>query len=304
MGFFRTVRKSIYDVAFYATAKGEPSGKAMKYFALLVLCVAIVTSIPIYASFGMWKSQIGGDIRSRILAVYPDELVLTFKDGRVTSNVDEPYLIPTPKEFVDATSPKNLVVINTSGTITPSDFGRYDTFAILGGDAVWVYDPQKDKTTIQNFDNIKGESFVVNKQIVAEWVNIGLKVGKWIVGVLLIFLPVIIFAVFWCGYLLYLLFGALVIWLAAKLRKVDITYGQAYKLGLYLLTLPIFYSILSSIVMFKLPYVFTLILFAVAYANFGPGKALVVENVELAKKPEPGLPMKTDSSHEPVEPKM
>ena len=140
----------------------------------------------------------------------------------------------------------------------------------------------------------------MNKETVTKFVDIGLKVGKVGITVLLIFLPFILFAFFWVGYLVYLLFGALVIWFMAKLRKVDLTYGQSYKLGLYLLTLPILYGILTTgpLSMFHIPFGFTLILAALAYANFGPGKAVVV--VSSA----PAVPeVKPTEDGEPVEPK-
>lgn len=289
MRFFQNVKKSIYDVAFYATAKTENFSVALKQYTLFILCVAVIISIPLYISFGVWSSQVkeAGDIRAKVLAVYPDELVLTSQNGQMTSNVEEPYSIPMPSEL-DVKTPRNLIVINTREPIAIDDFDRYDTLAILGGDAVWTRDPQKDKIEIQKFDQFIKGAFILNKQKVTEWVDIALKVGKVTMTVVLIFLPAFIFVFLWIGYLIYLLFGALVIWLMAKLRKVDLTYGQSYKLGLYLLTLPILYSVLTTgpLSMFHIPFGFTLILAALAYANFGPGKAVVVASPAQSSAPE------------------
>ncbi|OGI19225.1 MAG: hypothetical protein A3J06_04230 [Candidatus Moranbacteria bacterium RIFCSPLOWO2_02_FULL_48_19] len=285
MGFFQTVKKSVYDVAFYATAKTESFSVALKQYTLFILCVAVVISIPLYIAFGVWHSQVKemGDIRAKVLAVYPDELVLTFQNGQMASNVEEPYSIPMPAEF-DVKTPKNLVVINTRGSITLNDFERYDTLAILGGDAVWTHDPQKDKIEIQKFDQFSKASFVLNEQKLTEWVDLAFKVGRIVVIILLIFMPAFIFVFLWVGYLVYLLFGAFVIWLMAKLRKVDCTYGQSYKLGLYLLTLPILYSVLTTgpLSMFHIPFGFTLILAVLAYANLGPIKTVKTTSVSPA----------------------
>lgn len=275
MEFLRNIKKSIYDVAFYAVAKTESFGPALKQYTLFVLGMAFLVSIPIYISFNTWSSQMkeAGDIRTKVLAVYPDELVLNFQNGQMTSNVEEPYSIPMPKDF-EVKEPKNLIVINTRGTITADDFSRYDTAAILGGDAFWSYDAQKDKIEIQKFSQYSKGSFVVNKQKVTEWTDLVLKVGEIVVTVLLFFLPLLLFVLFWFGYLIYLLFGAIIIWIVAKLRRVDLTYGQAYKLGLYLLTLPIIYSALTMgpLSGFKIPFGFTIILIIVTYINLIPTK--------------------------------
>ena len=276
MGFFRTMRKSIYDVAFYTTAKTESFGVALRYYTLLVLCMAILIAIPLYVLSGLGIVQMKetGDIRTRVLAMYPDELVLNFQDGRLTSNVEEPYIIPVPPEFSRETS-KNLVVISTSEPITLSDFDRYDTLVILGGDALWTRDTQKNKTEIQKFDQFGKESLVINEQKIAEFLDIALRIGKIAITVLLIFLPFIIFACLWVWYLIYILFGALVIWIVSKLRKADLTYDQSYKSGLYLITLPIIYSAVTTagpLSMFHVPFGFTLILAVLAYINLAPKK--------------------------------
>ncbi len=272
MEFFRTIRKSVYDRAFYVTAKTENFAVALKYYSLFIVCMAILVSIPLAVSFGAWSSQVKttGDIRTKALAIYPDELVLTFQDGQMTSNVKEPYAIPMPKEF-NIKELKNIIVINTNGSITPDDFNKYDTSAILGKDAVWIYDREKDKIEIQQFSKFNKGTFVLNKQKVTGWVDSTLSIGKVVVTALFVFLPFILFALFWFGYLTYLLFGAIIIWIVAKLRKTDLSYGQAYKLGLSLITLPILYTILTTwlLPMFKFPFGFTIILAAIAYANFG-----------------------------------
>ncbi len=275
MEFLRTIRKSIYDRAFYAEAKTVPFGSALKQYSLFVLCIAFITSLTIYASFLAWSSEIreSGNLRADILSLYPDELTLTFQSGQVSSNVDEPYSIPMPKQF-GTTKTKNILVINTRGPITASDFDRYSTSAILGNDALWIYDAEKNKIEIQKLDRFSKESIVVNKEKVTVWTDCALSVGQKVVMVLLVFLPLLLFVFLWMGYLLYLLFGAVIIWIVGKMRKVDLTYSQSYKLGLSLITLPIIYSTLAvgPLSIFRVPFGFTLILAIVAYINFAPEK--------------------------------
>lgn len=273
MEFLRTIRKSIFDRDFYAKAQTADFRSALKQYTLFILCIAFITALPVYISFFTALSQIkeSSDIPATALSLYPDELVLRLENGHMTSNVAEPYTIPMP-ESSGMKQSMNLLVINTRGAVTPADFDLYNTSAILGGDAVWVYDREKDKIEIQKFDMFGKDTLVINKQKVGEWVGIAWNIGKKILVVFMVFLPFFLFSFLWFAYLLYLLFGAVIIWVIAKIRKVDLSYSQSYKIGLYLITLPILYSTLSvaSLSFLRIPFLFTIILAIVAYLNLAP----------------------------------
>lgn len=274
MKFLHTIKKSIYDVDFYNTAKMERNGVAMKYYTLFIMLMVCITMIPLALNFrvSLHSYPQGIDnIRSQIVDIYPDELVLNFKNGKVSSNVEEPYHIPIPGAL-NAKNPKNLITINTRESITSTDFDRYDTAAILGHDAIWIYNSQENKIEIQKFDSFSKESIIINKQKATEWIDLILNIGKKIIFLVIILLPFILFAFIWVKYIVYLLFGAIVILLIAKARKTNLTYGQAYKIGLYLITLPILYSTLTMgpLTILDVPFGFTLLLIMVAFINLVP----------------------------------
>jgi len=289
MEFLRTIKKSIYDRDFYSKIKTGDFASALKYYTLFILCIAFVVAIPLGISFFMFSSHIkdSGDVRATALDIYPNELVLNLKDGQMASNVPEPFGILMPKAF-DVKQSTNLIVINTRGTISPVDFKRYNTAVILGGDALWIYDSKNDKIEIQKFSKMNAGVLVVNKQKVTEWINLVFRIGEKIIIVLLVLLPLFLFSFFWFAYLFYLLFGAVIIWIIAKLRKVDITYGQSYKLGLYLITLPILYGVLSvaSLSVLRIPFGFTIVLALVTYINIISQKSVEEKNGEKNKKEE------------------
>lgn len=289
MQFLRIIRSSIYDPVFCTSVRTENLGSALKQYTLFILSVAVLLSIPLYIFLGSEVSKIKrtGDIRGKTLALYPDELVLTFRDGQLSSNVEEPYSIPTLPEFSGEVA--NLVVISTREPIALADFERYDTIAILGNDAVWTLDAEKNQIQIQKFDQFSKEDMVINEQKVTEFVDMAMKVGKTVITILFIFLPLIVFVFLWLSYLSYLFLGALVIWVVAKIRKVNLTYGQSYKIGLYLLTLPILYDVLTTgpLSMFHIPFLFTVILAVVAYTNLVPKiKEPIERTIETAKVPQ------------------
>ena len=77
----------------------------------------------------------------------------------------------------------------------------------------------------------------------------------------------------------------------AKFRKVNLSYKQAYKLGLYLVALPVIYSVLTigPLSILSVPFGFTIILALVTYINLIPTEVIssnekIVDITEIAKE--------------------
>lgn len=289
MGFFRAIRSSVYDPAFYRSMRERKVSSAFGYFALLILVASLISSVkPVadIATFIFRPSAEKDALRNEVLSLYPNELSVRFEQGVVSTNVAEPYAIPLPrslgKEIGDRTEyPENLLVIDTTKPISAEDFTTLDTIAILGRDSIGFHDPEKRKTEIQDLGKMSGESFTLDKDRFASFVGTAERFAKGFGVVILFLLPIIVFSAKLAGFLLYLLFGALVIWIVAKVRGISWGYGDSYKAGLHLLTLPILYGILSSAPFapaLHLPFLFTIVL-AVATA------------INLVKLPEPQEPV-------------
>lgn len=299
MEFLRTVKKSVYDPGFYQEAASHPPKKALGYFARLISVISVV-GIVIPAVVGltlfMWNQQGIDTVIGQVRALYPSGLEIAFADGQVSTNVEEPYAIALPtawqfRESRDGRTVKNLLVIDTGKPIDLDDFRRYETLVVLGKNTVGFYDTGQGKVEIRELGGINGR-FVLDQGKYAWLVG---EAWKWIrvaLVALVIVAPLFITLFLLAWYSLYLLVGALVIWLAASLRKRDMTYGQAYKLGFYLLTLPVLAGFVARPV-FTLPFVFTLILFGIAYANFGPSSPA---------QGEPDPKQGSDSGNTPAEP--
>ncbi|NTW75875.1 MAG: DUF1189 family protein [Candidatus Moranbacteria bacterium] len=284
MKFLQTVRDSVYNPAFYRLVLSGAGPSAMRYFSSVVAIVAIVVTIMSAVSFFPWLSSTGGieKLRTTMLSAYPDELALQYRDGHVTSNVEEPYVISMPAESgarEGSTStdqaPQNLLVIDTTHAVVPQDLDRYRTAAILAGDAIWT----KDSKGIQvhTFEDWKRDPFTLDKTVVTGFVD---KIAEVMMPMIIIgfaLLPLVLFVAFSIGYLAYLLFGALIIMIVGKVRKIDISYSVSYRLGLFLITLPVAYGLLrSAFPILNVPFLFTIILAIAAYVNLEPAKSETV----------------------------
>ncbi len=279
MWFLHAIKSSVYDPLFYSRIREKRGSSAFGYFALLVFVFAFFASIsPLrgIATFIFQSSEKKDAVRQEVLAVYPDELVLTTKGGKVSMNQPSPYTIPVPMVIQNESTknnqkvPKNLIVINTNKPIGTDDFAVYDTFAVLSADSIGIFDQEKGKMEIQSLEKILNEPYTLDKTQFISFVAMLEKILK-VVGVTLLFLlPFFVFFGMMLWYVIYLLFGALIIWIAAKLRGANWDYKTAYKAGLYLMTLPIICVGLMSFISSQsatIPFLFTGILFLATLIN-------------------------------------
>lgn len=276
MKFLQTVKDSIYNPQFYKEIEGQKVSLSMKYFAKLILLVScFVAIIPFVSGVGLltWKQDVIANIHTQIIDTFPRELSVHIKNGEISTNVEEPYAIVLPDTLKrDVSHEKipypinNLLVINTQKPIETSDFKEYQTLAVLGKNEIGIFSPNAGKVEIQSLDTFHLE-YTLDRTSFEVFVDHAWRVLK-IIGIVgLILLPFLIFVGLFIGYAIYLLFGALVIWLAAHLTKKSLTYGQSYALGLHLVTLPLLASFVF-IFLFHTPFVFTLILFVITFINF------------------------------------
>lgn len=285
MKWIQNVVRSVYDPGFYRDIVTGKEVGSFKYFFILIAAFSVLSALPAYITFSSWISRPDGfeSFRDSVSSLYPDGLVLRLQDGHVTSNVDGPYLIPIPESLRDSATTRNgkavrnILVIDTIHTIVPEDFAKYDTAAILGNSALWTNDPQKG-IRVNTFDTWKKESFTLDRGLVSGFVGKIAGVLKPVLIVLVALTPVFLFFALSIGYLVYLFFGALLVLIVGKVRHVDLSYGQAYRLGLHLITVPVFYGLMKdTFPVLDFPLVFSAILAIFAYINLEPTKEVPAE---------------------------
>ncbi len=299
MRLWQKIKNTVYRPDFFGSHSFELSRGLHFYSFLIILYVVIQgvfmlpAAVRFYQGLGSNEAQ---QVWSTIRNLYPEELVLTFQNGTLSTNVMVPYAIAFPDEWRTTRDnqsnsvkiPKNLVVIDTTKPVTPDDFATLDTTVILGEKSVGYHDPNKGAFRIIDYRSQGDQgSFVVTRAAYTGFLD---KIASVLRVVLLIgfcFLPFFLYAAFWVFHLIYLLFGALVVWLGAALRGHHMTYGRAYVAGLYLLPLPLLYSLLSSIIGAQsgIPFTFSLILFGIAFLNFPKVTPVVLAPITPAPTP-------------------
>lgn len=270
MNFFNNILAAINSPAFYSTVPQNGFGKALKYFLLLALCLTIITSVPIIINIvGNTQGEVVKAV-NETSNFYPDELEIKIDKGRVSTNVNEPYFIKIPRSLNSNNKESNLLVIDTNTPFSASKFNEYKTAVWLTKDSVF-YQGQ-NTSEIKAYDLSKIDNFTVNKDLINSLAD---KIKPWIKFVAPVLSIAILIGVY-ISYdfkLFYLLFLALIILVLSKILKKDLSYWNAYKLGLYGMTLGLiidtFLGLTSGFIHFKgFPFMFTLISLGVIYINY------------------------------------
>ncbi len=267
MNFLKKVKSSVYDPLYYSEILNMNFGGSLKYFFKLSLLLALVGAIYLsFVSIPKVNSFIStfGD---RVVEAYPAELEVRLKDGLVSTNVVEPYIIPLPKDEFNADYNKsnyeNLIVIDTKSDLSLDKFNAYNTVVLLTKNAVLTRD--KGKITITE---LKGTSdLTINRDKLVYWVG---KVTPFVKKLPYI-IPVIVFTglfLYFAFSLFYLLFVALLVFIIGKIRKLGLSYKKSYQISLHAITLPLILSMVSWFINIKMfLFVPTIILLVVVWVN-------------------------------------
>lgn len=277
MDLFKKIKHIAYRPEFFKSRSFGAKGGLRCYSLLLLFFLAakIIIALPDEIRFFQkitspdWQKE-----QTAITDLYPAELKLSVKEGVVSTNVSEPYPIAIPKEWQSSESdaPKNFLVIDTTKPIETDDFAAQGTFLILGKNGFGYHDPKKGEFRIYDFrDKDWKGNMEIDREQYTSFITAAAKAIQRLFVIGFFSLPFLLYAFLWVIYLLYLVFGAVIVWIGARLQGHQISYGQAYAAGLYLIAVPFLYEFLWSYgqgVTFNIPFAFTIILFIMTLLNF------------------------------------
>jgi len=267
MHFFKTISQSIYDPAFYQELPQKPFSFSLKYFYALALLLSVVLTASFTVSTVPAVYAFLKDIGPRFLAFYPDDLTITIKNGKASSNAVEPFFFTVPS-ISPGMSPeeagqKNFLVIDTATPFSLKQFEQYDTLALLTREALVI----SDRGNIRIYPLAKIPDIEITKSLPTLIVQ---KIQPFIRFVL----PLLIVVVFF-GFislqsvnLLYLLIFSLFVWGIAKVKKLSVGYKKSYQIGIHAITLPLLiYALITTLTSVHVPYLFTLLSLLIVFVN-------------------------------------
>ncbi len=251
--FFYVLKKSFTSASYYKDVIKAPFGFSLKYFLffsfLLSLIVTVVISLLILVPLNQFLKR----FPKILVKVYPAELEIKINNGMVSTNVQEPYVIPLERvsstldqlkdvKGVSSDKMQNILVIDTNASV--EDLQKYHTYALLTKQYLSYY---KDDGRIETFSLKKIDNLTINKSLVTNLIN---KLVPFLNYLALFLIPLIFFgtfAFFTLGQFIYLLFTALLLFIVGKLISYKISYWKAFQIDLHLATIVIPLFLLASI---------------------------------------------------------
>jgi hypothetical protein len=266
MQFFTNIKRSIYDPSFYEELDSKPLSFSLKYifsfgliFAVLIMAEFAIATLPDFRA-ALQKAA------PFVLDSYPADLVLTLEDGELSTNMEEPYVVPGLDNLAmdmreGEEPPKHLIVIDTNVEPSAQHLEEYDTLILATKEYV-LYQDGDGRVTTQSLK--EASDVVLDKSVVQAFVA---EYEPYLYLLIpLAFVGLFVFAFLYIMFhLVYLFIAALLIMLVAKVRNKQMLYSKAYQAGIHLLTLPLVFTWFSPV---QFPFMFTLMLLVLAFINF------------------------------------
>ena len=253
--FFYVWKKSFSEAKYYQDVLKAPFSFSLKYFLFFCFLLSIVTTIFLSTKIFLPVNNFLMRFPQVLIKAYPAELEIKVKKGVVTTNIPEPYFIPSDrfeKTFEDfekevkglkSDEIENILVIDTNANV--EDLKRYQTYALLTRNHLAFYN-ENGRIEIIQLEYVG--NFTLNQQVVRGVVNRFLPFLR-VISVFLIpfiFIGTVLF--FTTSQLVYLLFSAFVLFLGAKIISFPLSYAKAYQVDLHLTTIITpFFLILSAL---------------------------------------------------------
>lgn len=270
--FFYSLKKSLFDSKYYKKDIAKASfWFSYKYLLFLLLILVFIRSFSLGALYLKNRPFIQPRV-NRVLAyaekLYPANLELKLRDGKLLTNVKEPYIYDLDHKLkIDNT--RHLLVIDTKGSI--ENYPTYNTYVLATRNAV-VY-PSKaqnnniEQTSVYYFSNIK-QDVTLNQRIfndflnsIRPYANKALFFVDWLV-LIFISLYLIFGSVLWASAVMFgLLIMTFFVWIVNLIFNKKYNYGTLYRFGMHAVTWPIIISEVMKYFSLFLPGVYLITFF-------------------------------------------
>jgi len=266
--FFYSLKKSLFERRYYKDVAKASFWFSFKYLWFLIFILTVIKVSSFSGQYLKNRRRIQPEVNKFMITtenLYPDELKLQIKNGRLSTNVREPY----PFDFKQKIKPteKHILVIDTQGTI--ENYPNYNSYILATKNAV-VY-PSKsssnrvEETSVFYFRNLK-KDFTLNKNIYNNFLNVIRPYSNKALYFLDYFVIIFLFfffifgSLFWtAGIIFGLLFLTFFVWIINLIFKKQYSYGSLFKMGMHAATWPILISEISKYLSSPYPTFYTLI---------------------------------------------
>ncbi len=267
-----TIQNSFYNPVFYREHRESGVGKPLRALTVISALWALALSVMAFVAI---QAFLQNDVLDRIADIYPEELVITIENGEASANVAQPYYIPMPPVIASSSTPEYLAIIDTRPEVTVNEL-LGETAAIYLTQKTLVFinkyeagtDPSQPQVSHQYVNVASIPNQTIDSDTAEELVGIARPIVNAIGWAAPFVIFIILLAVAVLGYLFVALFGALIVWLLARIKGIQFTYGTSYVTALFALIPVAIWDLLTDIAGMGNHFLLTLAIFiAVVLTN-------------------------------------
>lgn len=239
--FFYDLVNTWYNPSYYAELHKRTFFDGFMnhlFFGILFALLVVIGFIGFMFSLGNYD-----ELRAYLLDRYPDALVLTYKDGVLSKNIEGPVIIPKGDFLKEEDSLPNLVVIDTELASIPDDAYQHDAFFVITNDTII----SRDGNDVRVLPLEARENTTFDEATLTMLVDD----FKPVFNALLVAIPILILAfvtLFTIGqYLILSLLGSLAVLAMSHVKKLDYRFEQAYIVSMYIMLPIMVYDFLTDL---------------------------------------------------------
>jgi len=253
--FAHAFSKSLTHLNYYRELLNTRFSFSLKYFWVFSLCIGLVTTISTSIVLLPGLNKIIARVDKRLVALYPQDLVIKIENGRLTTNAPEPLSIPIPYELFTDTPPAIsdqkqtfLLTIDTDAPI--DDFNKYNSLIFANSRNLALVDRDG---TYRIYDLKEAPDMTVDRPLVEKYYDQFRPLLNYIPALLVLVLTLVFILFLPLTRLVSLLFLSLFLLLAAKVMNLTLSFSKIYQIGLHSLTLPVLIQIALSSFQLNIP---------------------------------------------------
>ena len=268
--FWQSFQKSLLDFSYYKDVAKASFWFSFKYLFFLLACLSLVKSVQLGILYSSMKKNIPSYIsigQKELLNLYPKKLELNISNGKLYTNVQEPYIIEFPKILGDM-GIKHMVVIDTKGTA--DNYPKYNTMVLATKQALVFPDSQqgnKTSTQLYYYSDLKKSVYMDYSEYSKMVQSLNPLIARLprlinIAVIVWLFLLPFIGGFTWLASILFgLLFLTVGTWLIEKIVKTSYGYKTLFRMGMHGITWSILFTFLLEITHQQMSYLYDLIFF-------------------------------------------
>lgn len=257
--FFNTFYKSLVSPKYYRDILQAKLSFSFKYFLVLTLLSSVLSVTLLSIQILPKTKDAINAFNKQALKYYPSDLVITAKDGQLSSNKIEPVIFPIPSEipsdFKDTNSRlKNILVFDPNGTV--DDLKKYETVILINKSNV-IMQGENDQIKIQPLKDIPDGSFTyADFTIALGKLEKFLSYAPYLFGTATL---IIFFIASTTSGLIISFLLSLIFWIFTKITHLNMSLAKTYQISLHIFTLYAILSVTNQVFPKGLPYGFNFI---------------------------------------------